>query len=103
MPAPWWAYLVTAFAWSVPGWAWTLSTVVFYPGKLCRWASLLISFAHFYFMLSSLRLLLGFVYFPLVFEYDSRKTCFLQYKWNYVNSKSICVISLFISFALDFI
>jgi hypothetical protein len=28
--APWWARLTTTFTWSVPGWAWTLSTSV--PG-----------------------------------------------------------------------
>ena len=37
--APCWAFLTTTFARSVPGWAWTPSTVVFYLGKLCRWAS----------------------------------------------------------------
>ena len=55
----------------------------------------------FLLMLSSLRLLLGFVYFPLVFECVSYKTCFLQYKWNYVNSKGIYVKRLFISPVLD--
>ena len=39
--------------------------------------------------------------FPLVFKYVSCKTCFLQYKWNYVNSKGICVKKLFISPVLD--
>ena len=39
--------------------------------------------------------------FPLVFKYLSCKTCFLQYKWNYVNSKGICVKRLLISPILD--
>ena len=49
--------------------------------------------------LSRLRIL---VCFPLVFEYESCKTCFLKYKWNYVNSKGICVKSMFISLVLDY-
>jgi len=35
--------------------------------------------------------------FPLVFKYMSRKTLFFQDMWKYVNSKCVCVISLFIS------
>ena len=42
-----------------------------------------------------------FDHFPLVFKYLSCKTCFLQYKWNYINSKGICVKILFISPVLD--
>ena len=45
---------------------------------------------------------LGFVYFPFVFECVSCKICFLQYKWNYVNSTCICVKSMFISPILDY-
>ena len=30
------------------------------------------------------------------------KTCFLQYKWNYVNNKGICVKRLFSSLVLDY-
>ena len=47
---------------------------------------------------SGLRLLLCF---PLVFKCVPCKTCFFQYKWNYVKSKCICVKSLFISPVLD--
>ena len=43
--------------------------------------------------LSRLRIL---VCFPLVFEYESCKICFLEYKWNQVNSKGICIKSIFI-------
>ena len=39
--------------------------------------------------------------FPLVFKCVLYKTCFFQYKWNYVKSKCICVKSLFISPILD--
>ena len=42
-----------------------------------------------------------FDHFPLVFKYLSGKTCFLQYKWNFVNSKGIRVKRLFISPILD--
>ena len=76
-----------------------MSSVVFYLDKLCRWASLFISLAYFYITVLELHLLFGF---PLVFECVSYKTCFLQYKWNYVNSICICVKSMFISPILDF-
>ena len=61
--------------------------MVFCPGKLRRWASLFIPFVHFYITFTKLRLLFGF---PLVFECMSCKTCFLHYKWNYVNSICMC-------------
>ena len=93
--------LMTTFVWSVPGWAWAPPTSVLGPGLSYRWASSCISFAHFCITLSTLHLLFGFVYFPLVFECVSCKTCFLQYKWNCVNSKGICVKRLFISPILD--
>ena len=38
-----------------------------------------------------------FDYNPTIFVYMLYKIVNLQYKWNYVNSKGICVISLFIS------
>ena len=101
-PVPRWVRLATAFAWLVPRWAWAPSTSVLGPYLMCRWASSCISSAHFCFTLSSLRLLLDFIYFPLAFESVTCKTCFLQYKWNYVNSKGICVKRLFISPILDF-
>ena len=101
-PAPWWGYLTTAFTWLVPRWAWASSTSVLGLDLSYRWASLFISFAYFCITFFVLRLLLGFVYFPLVFECVSCKTCFLQYKWNYVNSKGICVKRLFISPILDY-
>jgi hypothetical protein len=44
-----------------------------------------------------------FDYNSIVFQYKSCKIVILQYKWNYINSKSICVISLFISPVLDLI
>ena len=90
--APWLARLAIAIARWVGGWAWAPPTSVFYLGKLRRWVSLLISLAHFCITLFELRPLLGF---PLVFECVSRKTCFLQYKWNYVNSICICDIYLY--------
>jgi len=42
-----------------------------------------------------------FYYNSLVLNYRSCNIGILQYKWNYVNSKSICAISLFISPILD--
>ena len=65
---------------------------------MCRWAFSLYSIEYFCFTLLELHLLSCF---PLVFKYMSCKTLSIQYKWNYVNSKSICVISLFISPILD--
>ena len=50
-----------------------------------------------------LSLMAYFDYNSIVFQYKSYKIVILQYKWNYVNSKSICVISLFISPVLDLI
>ena len=91
--------LATTLLWWAAGLAWVMSSVVFYPGKMCRWASLFISLAHFYITLLELRLLLGF---PFVFGCVSCKTCFLQYKCNYVNSTCICVKSMFISPILDY-
>jgi hypothetical protein len=44
-----------------------------------------------------------FAYFPLVSNTCPTKHDFLQYKWNYVNSKGIYVKRLFISPVLDFI
>ena len=96
---PWWAHLTTAFAWSVPGWAWTLPPLVLGPGCCVKVGFSISLIAHFCCTLSVLRLLLGF---PLVFKCVSCKTCFLQYKWNFVNSKVICVKRLFISPILDF-
>ena len=54
--APWLARLATAFARWAGGWAQAPPTPVFCPGKLCRWASLCISFAHFFITLSALRI-----------------------------------------------
>ena len=48
-----------------------------------------------------LSLMVYFNYNSIVFQYKSYKIVILQYKWNYVNSKAICVISLFISPFLD--
>ena len=50
----------------------------------------------------TLCLIAHFIYFPLVFKYLSCKTCFLQYKWNYINNKGICVKRLFIFPILDY-
>ena len=95
-PHPGCARLMTTFAWSVPGWAWALSTSVLGLELVCRWAFPFIPFAHFYFTLYALRLLPGF---PLVFEYESCKTYFFQYKWNYVKVKAYvskdCLFLLF--------
>jgi len=54
------------------------------PAK-CRWAFPFIPFAHLCFTHSILCLLFCF---PLVFEYESCKTYFFQYKWNYVKVKA---------------
>ena len=48
-----------------------------------------------------LSLMAYFDYNSIVFQYKSYKIVILQYKQNYVNSKSICVISLLISPNLD--
>ena len=61
-----------AFAWSVPEWAWILPTSMPGPELAFGWAFPFIPFAHFYFMLSVLRLFC----FPLVFEYESYKAYF---------------------------
>ena len=37
----------------------------------------------------------------MYFMYISCKTLSIQYMWKYVNSKCICVISLFISYVLS--
>jgi len=42
-----------------------------------------------------------FYHNPTVIVYMLCKPVNLQYKWNYINSKGICVISLFISPALS--
>ena len=98
---PWLAPLATALLrWAV-GQAWVASLVVPSPVLACKRTFLFISFAYFCITLSALRLLHGFVYFPLVFECVSCKTCFIHYKWNYVNSKGICVKRFFISPILD--
>jgi hypothetical protein len=78
---------------------WARMVVVLGLDMLIGWASLFICLAHFCIMLLELQRLLGF---PLVFECVSYKTCFLQYKWNWVNSKGIYVKSLFISPVLHF-
>jgi hypothetical protein len=50
-----------------------------------------------------LSLMVHFDYSSIVFQYKSYKIVILQYKWNYVNTKIICVIILFISPVLDLI
>jgi hypothetical protein len=47
----WWACLVTAFAWSVPGWAWTLPLVVLGPDCCMKVGFSISLVAHFCFML----------------------------------------------------
>ena len=42
-----------------------------------------------------------FDYNSLVFKYESCKIVILQYKWNYVNSKGICVSKHVVSSFLD--
>ena len=69
-PKPWWAHLTTAFAWSVPGWAWTLPPLVLGPGCCVKVGFSISHVAHFCFTLSILRLLLGF---PLVFKCSPTK------------------------------
>jgi hypothetical protein len=51
----------------------------------------------------SLSLVVHFDYNSIIFQCKSCKIVILQYKWNYVNGKSICVISLFIPPILDLI
>ena len=48
-----------------------------------------------------LSLMVYFNYNSIVFQYKSYKIVILQYKWNYINSKGICVKRLFISIVLD--
>ena len=50
----------------------------------------------------TLSLMAYFNYNSIVFQYKSCKIVILQYKWNYVNSKGICVKSMFISPILDY-
>ena len=50
----------------------------------------------------TLSLMAYFDYNSIVFQYKSCKIVILQYKWNYVNSKGICVKSMFISPILDY-
>ena len=51
----------------------------------------------------TLSLMAYFDYNSIVLQYKSCKIVILQYKWNYVNSKGICVKRLFIYHVLDFI
>jgi hypothetical protein len=67
-------------------------------GLLRRWAFILYFLMHFCFTLFELRLL---SLLPMYFMNKSCKILSLQYMWKYVNSKCICVISLFISFVLN--
>jgi hypothetical protein len=50
----------------------------------------------------TLSLMAYFDYNSIVFQYKSYKIVVLQYKWNYANSKGICVKSMFISPILDY-
>ena len=59
---------------------------------------LLVSFALFCFTLS---LVTPFDHFSMYLVYMSCKTLSIQYIWKYINSKCICVESLFISPVLD--
>jgi hypothetical protein len=93
--APGLAPLATALLWWAAGWVW----VCFLNGTRPSFGVYVgFCFALFCFMLSCVA---PFDHIHMYFVNKSCKTLSLQYMWKYVNSKSICVESLFISPVLD--
>jgi hypothetical protein len=93
--APWAGPLTTALLWWAAGWAWDASLVVLGLGLACRWDFSFYPFTHFL-LYAFYNCAFCFI-FHLYSIYLSCKTLNLQYMWKYVNSKCICVKSLFIS------